>query len=78
MPTLTGIQANGMISPPRIEKKDAEISHHLHKVRWTALHDWKGEDDFGISVAHSVMKLRRDEMFPQPLNDNVEYIPCKE
>jgi hypothetical protein len=54
----------------RIEKKDTEISHHLNKVRWTALHYWKQEDDFGISGANPVMKLRKDEMFPQPLNDN--------
>jgi len=56
----------------RVEKKDLEISHHLHKVRWTALHDWKEEDGFGIAIAHSVLKLRRDELFPQPLNDHIK------
>ncbi len=50
----------------QVEKKDLEISQHLHKVRWTALHDWKSEDDFGIALTHSVLKLKRDELFPQP------------
>ena len=56
----------------QVEKKDLEISQHLHKVRWTALHDWKREDDFGIALTHSVLKLKRDELFPQPLNDKID------
>ena len=56
----------------RIEKKELEISRHLHKVRWTALHDWQGEDDFGIALTHSIVKLRRDALFPQPLNDKID------
>lgn len=55
----------------QVDKKDIEIAHHLHKVRWTALHDWKGEDDFGMALTHSVLKLRRDELFPGTLNDKV-------
>ncbi|MBK8881977.1 MAG: DUF4091 domain-containing protein [Bacteroidales bacterium] len=62
-----------------IERKDAEISQHIHKMRWTALHDWKREDGFGISTAHSVLKLRRDEMFPLPLNDQFKIsLACNE
>ena len=55
----------------RVEKKDREISQHLNKVRWAALHNWKREDDFGIALTHSVLKLKRDELFPKPLNDKV-------
>jgi hypothetical protein len=56
----------------QVEKTDAEIARHLHKVRWTALHNWKREDDFGIALTHSVLKLRKDALFPQPVSDQFE------
>lgn len=55
-----------------IAKLETEVSQHLHKVRWTALHQWRGTDDFGIGFAHSIIKLRRDALFPVPLSDKVE------
>jgi hypothetical protein len=56
----------------RVEKTDYEIARHLHEVRWTALHNWKGKYDFGIALTHSVLKLRKDALFPQPISDQVD------
>jgi len=56
----------------RVEKTDHDIARHLHEVRWTALHNWKHKDDFGIALTHSVLKLRKDALFPQPINDQFE------
>jgi hypothetical protein len=57
----------------KVDKLDHEISHHLHKVRWTALQDWKRTDDFGIALTHSVIKLKKDSLFPKPLADSYEF-----
>lgn len=54
------------------DKKGVEINQHLHKVRWTALHGWKEVDPYGIALTHSIIKLRRDSLFPMPLNDKIE------
>ena len=55
-----------------IEKTDLEITQHIHKLRWTALHNWKGISDFGIALTHSVLKLQKDALYPLPLNDKIE------
>ncbi len=56
----------------QVEKTDSEVARHLHKVRWTALHNWKSEDDFGIALTHSIIKLRKEALFPQPITDQVD------
>jgi hypothetical protein len=56
----------------QIEKLDHNIDRHLHEVRWTALHNWKEKDDFGIAIAHSILKLRKDALFPLPISDQVD------
>ncbi len=56
----------------KVGKTGNEISRHLQKMRWHALHDWDENSDFGIAVAHSVLKLRKDEEFPLPLSDKIE------
>jgi hypothetical protein len=52
-----------------VEKTDHDIARHLNEVRWTSLHNWKSEDDFGIALTHSVLKLRKDALFPEPITD---------
>ncbi len=56
----------------QVEKKDQEIARHLHKVRWASLHNWNGEDDFAVTLTHSILKLRKDALFPQPLTDRAD------
>ena len=56
----------------QIGKTDNDIARHLHEVRWAALHNWKSEDDFGIALTHSVLKLRKDALFPQPISDQID------
>jgi hypothetical protein len=41
-------------------------------VKWTASHNWQVEDEFAIACAHSVMKLRRDALFPLPITEQIE------
>ena len=52
-----------------VEKADREVAQLVHKVSWAALHSWQVADDFGIGITHSVLKLRRDALFPKPLSD---------
>ena len=56
----------------RLVKIDQQVSQLLQEVRWTAMHSWKNEDDFGISFTSSVLKLRKDALFPQPVNDHMD------
>ncbi len=56
----------------QVDKTDKQVARHLHQVRWYALHNWKNSDDFGVSFTHSILKLRKDEMFPQPINDHID------
>jgi hypothetical protein len=55
-----------------VDRKDHELARHLHKVRWTSLHNWKSDGDFGIAITHSILKLRKDALFPQPISDKVD------
>jgi len=55
----------------QVEKADLQIAQHLHEVRWTAFHNWESEDAFGIAFTHSVIKLRKDALFPQAITDQV-------
>ena len=55
-----------------IENKEREITQHLHKVRYSSLHNWSSDTDFGIALAHSVIKLRKDVLFPLPVTDRIE------
>jgi hypothetical protein len=54
------------------DKKELEIYRHLNKVRWASLRNWKAEDDFGIACTHSIIKLKRDALFPEPVNDRID------
>ena len=54
-----------------VQKTDLEITRNIHKVKWTALNNWKDSYDFGIALTHSVLKLRKDEIYPLPLNDKI-------
>lgn len=56
----------------RTDKMDMVISQHLHKVRWASLNDWNTDDDFGIALTHSIVKLREDALFPYPLNNSID------
>ncbi|HEX8041687.1 MAG TPA: glycoside hydrolase domain-containing protein, partial [Chryseosolibacter sp.] len=55
-----------------VRKMDGDVARHLHEVRSAALHNWKTENDFGISLTHSVIKLRKDGLFPLPLTEQVD------
>jgi hypothetical protein len=55
-----------------VDKTDREVSRHLHKVKWTALHNWNVDDDFGISATHSILKIRKDAPFPVAISDHVD------
>jgi hypothetical protein len=46
----------------RVTETDAAVTRFLHKVKWTALHNWKTGNDF-VLHAHSAIKLRRDALF---------------
>jgi hypothetical protein len=54
-----------------IDKTDREITRHLHKVKWAALHNWTVDDDFGIALTHSILKIRKDALFPVAISDQV-------
>jgi hypothetical protein len=54
------------------DRKAIEIYRHLNKVRWGSLHNWKTGDDFGIALTHSIVKLKRDALFPEPVNDRID------
>jgi hypothetical protein len=54
------------------DKKELEIYRHLHRERWASLHDWKADDDFGVALTHSIIKLKKDALFPQTINDRID------
>jgi hypothetical protein len=56
----------------KIETIDHTISRHLHRARWSSLRNWRDNDDFGVAIAHSALKLRKDALFPEPLTDKAE------
>ncbi len=56
----------------KIENKETEIARHLHKVRWYSHNNWSSKSDFGIALIHSVIKLRKDALFPLPITDKIE------
>jgi hypothetical protein len=56
----------------KIENKETEIAQHLHKVRWYSHNNWSSKSDFGIALTHSVIKLRKDALFPLPITDKIE------
>jgi len=56
----------------QVDKTDRDVARHIHEVRWTAFHNWNGEDDFGIALTHSILKLRKDALFPLPISDHVD------
>ena len=55
----------------KIEDKEREIAQHLHKVRWCSLNNWSSGSDFGVALTHSVIKLRKDALFPLPVTDRI-------
>lgn len=56
----------------QVATKDRELAQLLHKVKWTALNNWGNEDDFAIACTHSILKLRRDAIFPEPLSEQID------
>ena len=56
----------------RVASADTEVAQLVHKVRWAGLHNCKEENDFGIGITHSVIKLRKDSLFPKPLSDQYQ------
>jgi hypothetical protein len=56
----------------RVNEMDGKVSRLLHQVKWTALHNWQVEDEFAIACTHSVIKLRKDALFPLPISEQIE------
>ena len=56
----------------KVKKTDLDISRHLNKVRWTAFNNWNTIDDFGIALTHSIVKLKKDSVFPGPVSDKYD------
>jgi len=44
----------------KIGNKEIEVAQLLHKVKWSSMHNWSSNSDFGIALTHSVIKLRKD------------------
>ena len=57
----------------KVTDMERKISQHLHMVRWGSYNNWTAKSDFGIALAHSIIKLRKDALFPLPVNDKIEF-----
>lgn len=55
-----------------VSKKEIKVDQLLHKVRWGSLNNWTDDDDFGIATAHSILKLKKDDIFPLPLSNSAD------
>ncbi|HNR40606.1 MAG TPA: DUF6067 family protein [Bacteroidales bacterium] len=55
----------------KTDKLKSDISRHLNCLRWNTLMNWNDTWDFGISLTHSVVKLKKDEYFPFPVTDRI-------
>jgi hypothetical protein len=56
----------------QVDYVDHEISRHLHKLQWLALHNWKLESDFGVTLVNSITKIRQDALVPRPICDQID------
>ncbi len=56
----------------QVNAMDCKIAQLLHKTKWAALHNWLREDDFAVACTHSAIKLRKDALFPLPLNEQID------
>ncbi|HUX97376.1 MAG TPA: glycoside hydrolase domain-containing protein [Bacteroidales bacterium] len=56
----------------KVKNIEIQTAQHLHKVKWGSYNNWSAKSDFGIALAHSVIKLRKDALFPLPVNDKIE------
>jgi hypothetical protein len=56
----------------KIANKETEIAQQLNKVKWCSFNNWSASSDFGIALTHSVIKLRKDALFPLPVTDQIE------
>ncbi len=55
----------------KTDRLESDISRHLNSLRWNTLMNWNNTWDFGISLTHSVVKLKKDEYFPFPVTDKI-------
>jgi hypothetical protein len=55
----------------KTDRLESDISRHLNSLRWNTLMNWNNTWDFGISLTHSVVKLKKDEYFPFPVTAKI-------
>ena len=53
----------------KIDVLERKIDQFLHRVRWASTQNRRGEADFGVTTSPSILKLRRDKLFPGMLKD---------
>lgn len=56
----------------RVNEMNGKVFRLLHKAKWTVLHNWQQEDEFAVACTHSIIKLRRDALFPVPISDKID------
>ena len=55
-----------------VNEMDGKIAQLFHQIKWAELHNWQHEDDFAVACTHSAIKLRKDVLFPLPLNEQID------
>ncbi len=55
----------------KVDLKEIEVYQYLNKLRYTSYKNWENESDFGITVTHSMNKIRRDGKYEFPVSDKI-------
>jgi len=55
----------------RIDLLGEKVNQFSHKAEWASLNNWEKDTDFGITVAHPVVKLFRDKAFPGRIQNTI-------
>jgi hypothetical protein len=56
----------------QVQDLEGRVDQYVHKVRWSSLKNWQERSDFGLTVAHPVIKIMRDQPFPETFINRID------
>jgi hypothetical protein len=53
----------------QVDRKEKEVYQYLNRVRFASYYNWENSSDFGVTVTHSLNKVRRDDRYKEAITD---------